>query len=695
VKVPVSWLREYVQAPAAPAEVGARLASCGFAVDGIEDDVVDFDVTANRPDCLSIYGLAREASVGFNTALAAFTNVALDQVRPGAAAAGRLVAHAPKGAPPVKVSIGDPGCGRYALAVADVTIGPSPEWLAARLTAAGVRPINNVVDVTNYVMLELGHPMHAFDAVKLAGSEIHIRRARAGEKIVTIDGATRALDETMLVIADREGAVAVAGVMGGAASEVSGETKRVAFESAWFWPASVRATSKKLGLKTEASTRFERGADIEAPAHALLRALALLVSIGAVTAVHGFTDLYPRVHRTKSVTLRRARIRGLLGEEVPDADVARILEKLGFALTPATDGWQVEVPSFRVDIAREADLIEEVGRHWGFDRIPASLPPLAEPPPAQSFSVSTDTRLRGLARGAGLQEAVTFTFIERPAADPFVMPGAQAVAIANPLSEKMAVLRPSLLPGLLDALIYNRRREAEGVRLFELGSVFQPQGESTRIGWVLTGKRVEHWNGDASPVDFFDALGVAELLLSALGFDPATVTTRRADDLPWYVRGRAAAIVANGIESPVGHVGQLRPQIVSARGLDSGTIVGGEIDLGVIAAAHAERGAVTSAILPIPRQPSIVRDLSILVSSRLPAADVRGTIRANAPSTLVSLREFDRYDGKGVPQGQVSLSLRLTFRHPDRTLTDDEVQRAVDGIVDALGREHQATLRGR
>ena len=677
MKLPVSWLRDFVDVPADPHQVGTRLAAVGFAVDAIDGDVIDFDVTANRPDCLSVYGLAREASVAFDRPLKRLEAAAL-----------------PAATPPVTIAIGDPGCGRYALAVIDVTVGSSPDWLAERLTACGIRPINNVVDVTNYVMLEMGHPMHAFDAVKVAGSQIHVRRARAAETLVTIDGLTRTLDDTMLVIADRERAIAVAGVMGGSSSEVSATTTRIVLESAWFRPASVRATSKKLGLKTEASIRFERGADLQAPVAALARAIDLLKSIGAATVVSGSTDLYPRVAEPKPVALRRARIEALLGQPIPDATTSHILETLGFGVAAAADGWRVEVPSFRVDIAREADLIEEVGRHWGFDRIPASLPPLHDPPPAPSASQTAEARLAALARGAGLQEAVTFTFIERPAADPFVGPDDRAVAIANPLSEKMAVLRPSLLPGLVDALIYNRRRDADTVRLFELGSVFHPHGESTRIGWVLTGQRVAHWSGTPGALDVFDALGIAELLVQSFGVPSASLSTRRADDLPWFVRGRAAAVVVAGLDRPVGHVGQIRPSIVSARGLDSGVVVGGELDLGVLLAPPAI-GERASGIRPIPRHPAIVRDLSILVADRLPAADVRGTIRANAPSTLVSLGEFDRYDGKGVPDGQVSLSIRLTFRHADRTLTDDEVQTAVDGIVAALARDHQAVLRGR
>ena len=680
MKLPVSWLRDFVDASASPADVAARLAACGFGVDGIDDDVVDFEVTANRPDCLSVYGLAREAAVAFGLPLKALP-------------AGATL---PTASAPIKVSIGDPGCGRYALAVVDVTVGPSPQWLSDRLLSAGVRPINNVVDVTNYVMLEMGHPMHAFDAAKLAGSEIHVRRARANEPIATLDGESRTLDETMLVIADREGAVAVAGVMGGARTEVSSTTTRIALESAWFWPASVRATSRKMGLKTEASMRFERGSDIAAPVVALQRAIALLAKIGAGGATAGVSDIYPRIAVARHVTLRRAKIAALLGQAIPDEDVTRILERLAFKLTATADGWQIDVPSFRVDIAREADLIEEVGRHWGFDRIPASLPPLTQAPPV-NHTVDEESRLRSLARGAGLQEAVTFTFIERAAAEPFLVPGATHVAIANPLSEKFSVLRPSLLPGLVDALVYNRRRDADDVRLFELGSVFHPAGESTRIGWVMTGQRLEHWSGNNGSFDLFDAKGVAELLLQLFGLTSDDITTLPADDLPWFVRGRSARLFvpAWSADQPVAHVGQLTSAIVSARGLDAGVIVGGEIDLRVVRAARGDVGSAPAPVHAIPRFPSVVRDLSILIAERLPAADVRGTIRSNAPSTLVSVGEFDRYQGKGVPDGLVSLSIRLTFRSADRTLTDAEVQHAVDAIIAALTKTHGAILRGK
>jgi len=678
-------MREFVPVPDDPAAIAARLAGCGFEVASIEGDVIDFEITANRPDCLSVLGLAREAATAFDVNLIATTTSA---ERPGPAA--------------IPVSIGDAGCGRYVVGLANVKVGPSPAWLTDRLVAAGVRPINNVVDVTNYVMIETGHPMHAFDVAKLSGPEIRVRRARAGEQLTTLDGVERKLDETMLVIADRERAVAIAGVMGGMSTEVAPTTTHVALESAWFLPASVRQTSRRLDLKTEASARFERGADITAAVRAIGRALELFERIGAGTAVGGTSDVYPRVFEARRVALARAHVTRLLGDQVPDADIRRILGRLGFGLTATSDGWMVDVPAFRVDVAREADLIEEVGRHWGFDRIPPTFPALRTPPAPMSPAVARDRSVRRVLCGAGLQEACTFTFIEREAATPFVDSDDALVAIANPLSEKFAVLRPSILPGLLDALVYSRRRETDDVRLFETGAVFLRTGESTRVAWVLSGARADHWSGNAGDVDLFDAKGVAELLGEAFGVQLAA---RPADGRPWFVRGRAADLfvtepAGRAGELAIGSVGQIRPDLVAARGLSqSGAVVGGEIALAALGGGRTDdghdAGIRAARIDPLPKYPSIVRDLSFFVSERLPAADVRGTIRSTAPHTLVSVHEFDRYQGKGVPEGSVSLSMRLTFRDPGRTLTDADVQRAVDSIVSALSAVHGAVIRGR
>ena len=313
-------------------------------------------------------------------------------------------------------------CPRYAAAVAEITAASSPAWMTARLQAAGVRPISPIVDITNYVNLEIGQPMHAFDLAKLAGAEIHARRARAGETITTLDGVARTLDAEMLVIADRDRAQAVAGVMGGAASEVSAATTTVVFESAYFKPASVRRTSKRLGLKTEASTRFERGADIGAQALAIQRAVALMELIGAGRPVGPIVDCYPRPRERKRIHLRRDRLSLLLGVTVPDGEVVRILSRLGLEVTPTADGWDTIAPTFRVDLLREADLIEEAGRHYGFDKLEATFPAMTQPAPPPDPRVPRDQLVRRVLTAAGCSEAVTFGFIEAKAADLFLSP---------------------------------------------------------------------------------------------------------------------------------------------------------------------------------------------------------------------------------------------------------------------------------
>jgi phenylalanyl-tRNA synthetase beta chain len=365
---------------------------------------------------------------------------------------------------------------------------------------------------------------------------------------------------------------------------------------------------------------------------------------------------------------------------VPDVDVARLLTRLAFGVASDSEGWRVTVPSFRVDVTREIDLIEEVGRHWSLDRVPATFPALRAMPRPSAPGVARGRLVRRTLCGAGVQEAVTFTFIEAAAAAPYL--DGDAVTIANPLSEKFAVLRPSLVPGLYESLVYNRNRQATDVRLFEAGSIFSSrEGERAAAAWVLTGSRGAHWSGSAGDIDFSDTKGLAELVAQAIGA-PITVS---ATDLPWTVRGESAAVFVGGKRA--GWLGRL-----AAGDATDGPVYAGELELDAL--SRAASGSA-HAIRPLPRFPSIVRDLSILVDERLPAADVHGTIRSSAPATLVSVREFDRYQGKGVPAGQVSLSVRLTFRDADRTLTDGEVQQAIDAIIAALARAHGATLRGR
>ncbi len=684
-----NWLREIVPVTADVDTVAREISLRGFEVAGVEygrEPVIDFEITANRPDCLSHIGLAREASAIWGLpAELEIPHIPVvggnpDSASPATGASGSL-----------DVVIDAPDlCPRYCAQVFQVRIAPSPDWLRERLEAAGVRPINNVVDVTNYVMLEMGQPMHAFDLERLARNRIVVRRAVAKEPIRTLDGIDRTLDTDAVVIADGERAVAIGGVMGGANSEISSATTWIALESAYFEPTAVRRTSKKLGLKTEASIRFERGADIETPPNGIARAADLLMRIGAGGPAAPMIDRYPTPRQPKEVVLRSSRIARLLGQPVPPDDVPRYLEALGFRVRAGTEPdreWTVTIPSFRVDVTREEDLIEEVGRHYGFDRLPVRFPPLATHQPPPDPRIARDRLVRLALTSAGFSESMTFAFIEKAAALPFCDPGVEPPAIANPLSEKFAVLRPSLIPGLIESCAHNRRRGRKDIRLFETGSRFTPAGEGRSAAFAWCGASSEpHWSAPARTVDFFDAKGVVELLCSAFG---VTATEFLASACPYLVRGRAAEVRAGG--TPLGVVGQLPPAIAEARGYPAGeAIYVAEIDteaLGALAAADDLRAE------SLPRFPSIVRDVSILVDDTLPAAAVRGTIRSAAPATLVSIAEFDRYQGKGVPDGRVSLSLRLTFRAPERTLTDEEAQEATERIVDALRTSHGAERR--
>ncbi|MDP2318029.1 MAG: phenylalanine--tRNA ligase subunit beta [Acidobacteriota bacterium] len=701
MKVLLSWIREFVDVPESAEEIGKLMSVRGLALEGLEshgsDVVMDFDVTANRPDCLSMIGIAREIATAYQ--------------RPLTVPGGRDFSPASSGQGPAS-SRGDAGitisieapdlCGRYVGAIADVTVGPSPQWLQDRLTACGIRSISNVVDITNYVLLELGQPMHAFDLDKLAGPGIVVRRAKPGESITTLDGKQRTLTTDMLVIADTARAQAIGGVMGGADSEVSASTKRIVFEAAHFTPSSVRKTSKTLGLKTDASTRFERGMDLTAPARAMARACQLLEQIGAGKAAGTIEDVYPAPQPATSLVLERARVAGLLGMDVPDANVERILSSLGFDVQSASAkastsaeasadktaghaGWSITAPAWRVDIKRPVDLIEEVGRHHGFEHLPSTFPGVQQAPASSDPRIERDRRVRTALLGMGYSEAITFAFIEAVAAEPFH--GADApVALANPLSEKFAVMRPSLLPGLIDAVSHNRRHGRRDVQLFEIGTRFTPRGESRGAGFAWTGlATADHWSGARRDVDFFDVKGVVGQLaaVSLVSVDFAET------EVPYLVKGRAAAVVVNG--QHVGVVGLLEPSVADRRDLPAGDeVYVAEINLDLLT-AKGPGGTLRATALP--RFPWVVRDVSILVDDTLSAGTVRGTIRSAAPGTLIDIREFDRYQGKGIPDGKVSLSFRLTFQSPERTLTDEEVQAGMQLIIDALTRDLQAIQR--
>jgi phenylalanyl-tRNA synthetase beta chain len=732
VKLVYPWLREFVEVPGDADDVAARLALRGFEVASVttgKHAAIDFEITANRPDCLSVIGLAREAAAAYGLPLRRQEST----MPPSANGLGTAPTPG-EGLQPIDITIDDPDlCPRYCAQVFEVrSRGSSPAWMQERLEAAGVRSISAIVDVTNYVMIEMGQPTHAFDLAALSGRALRVRRARPGEKIRTLDGIDRALEPDMLVIADAERPQAIGGVMGGAASEIGPRTTLMVLESAYFKPASVRRTSKRLGMKTEASSRFERGADVNAAPAAIARATALLQQIGAAQPLGPTIDKYPSPHAPLTLTLRASRIAHVLGHRVPDADVPATLAPLGFSLSddrsPMADTlgdqrssdsghrWAVTIPSFRVDVLREIDLVEEIARHDGYAGLPATFPALTVPQAPPDPGTVRDRLVRQVLTACGLSEAMTFAFIEARAASPFA--GASGiVTVANPLSEKYAVLRPSLLPGLVDAAAHNLRRQHPDVRLFETGTRFSPSGENRAVAGVWCGAgSPPHWSAPSRPADFWDIKGVVETLSRALGveldYQPAVV--------PYLVEGRTAevsfrlkaeATSSNGDpaasanssqeasafrrkdEPPrtIGVLGQITPSILDARGFPSSEdLYAFELDMSVL--AELQKGDDLRAA-SLPRFPSVVRDLSVLVDSTLPAASVRGTIRSAAPSMLAHAVEFDRYRGKGVPEGRVSLSLRLTFRSSERTLTDAEVDEAMERIVAALAAVHGAVRR--
>ena len=706
MRLVLSWLKEFVDVQASAEEVAATLALRGFEVASIEaldggDAVIDFEVTANRPDALSVIGLAREVATAYDLPLKPPPPLAALPTGPSDR---------------ITVTIDEPElCPRFAAAVAEVTIGPSPAWMAARLQAAGVRPISNLVDITNYVNLERGQPMHAYDLARLAGPSLTARRARPGEKTTTLDGVERTLDPDMLVIADRDRAQGIAGVMGGAASEVSATTTAVVFEAAYFKPASIRRTSKRVGLKTEASSRFERGADPNAQVLAIQRAIALLQQIGAGRPAGSIVDVYPQPREARRLHLRHERLARLFGASVPDTEVVRILRGLGLEVTPAADGWDAVAPTFRVDLLREVDLIEEVGRHYGFDKLEPTFPVVTQPAPPPDPRIPRDQLARRVLTAAGFSEAVTFGFIEAKAVDDFqkktqssqspqtsdlsagsaISPVfSDTVSIANPLSGKFDTLRPSLLPGLVDAVAHNRRHGRRDVQLFEIGTRFAPSGETRGVAFAWTGAAAgEHWSGGARDADFFDVKGAAEHLCNALGVAVRVEPIRE----PFLVAGQSAALIAAGGPhdgARLGLVGQLAPALADARGLPrQDAVYVAEADLDLLQRARVAAGDATR---PLPRHPFVVRDLSIVVADTLPAEIIRGTILTagrDVPAPLAALSFFDRYQGKGVPAGAVSLSVRLTFQATERTLTDAEVQHSVETILAALVREHAAIQR--
>ncbi|MBA2077858.1 phenylalanine--tRNA ligase subunit beta [Rhodanobacter sp. PCA2] len=641
---------------------------------GLPDASIELKLTPNRPDCLGLFGLAHDVAALFGS-----------RVKTGEQAAAPVTSAARRG---IRLEAGK-DAPRYLGRVVE-GIDPAartPLWLAERLRRAGLRPISAVVDITNYVMLELGQPMHAFDNDTLDG-DIVVRHARPGETLKLLDGNDATLDEGFVLIADGRKALAAGGVMGGFDSRVTDATRNIFFEAAHFAPAAIMGRARKLGLHTDASHRFERGVDPELPRRALERATELLLAIaggkaGPVLVAENLADL----PQPAPVTLRRARLRRVLGVEVADAEVARIFTALGMRVEPQAEGWRITAPSSRFDIEREEDLIEEVARIFGYDRIPTASPAGALALAAEPEARIGELALREQLAARGYFEAVNLSFVPAELLARWGLAG-QGVPLANPLSADLAVMRPLLLPGLVEALRHNRARQQERVRLFEVARVFaagDPPVETPSLAIVASGSaRAEQWGEPSRALDFFDLKGDLDALL-AWGGEPQRWAVH-ADGLPaWLHPGRGARLSRDG--ETVGWLGALHPQL--AKALDLGPDVHVlELALEPLLARRLPKGQ------PVARFPSVRRDIAMEVPEDVAWSRIGEVVRDSLGDVLKELRLFDRYSGKGVEAGRKSLAMGLILQDASRTLTDEDADRCVRQAIAALEQACRAKLRG-
>jgi phenylalanyl-tRNA synthetase beta chain len=648
-------------------------------------DVLELEITPNRPDCLGVFGVAREVHAATGAPLGP----------PPWAEDPGSTATAPPG---VEVVVQDAElCPRFTGRVfEDVTIGPSPPWLKARLMAAGQRPISNVVDITNYVMLLTGHPLHAFDLDRVAGGRLEVRRARDGEQVTTLDGVVRTLDDRMLLIADGDGPTSIAGVMGGQRSEVGADTTRVLMEVANWNGPNINRTSTRLTLRSEASARFEKGLSPEQAMEAQAVATRLMLDLTGARLAEGTVDVGGPGPPPATIRLRDARVTGLLGTEVPRERSAEVLERLGFGVQPADDGLDVTVPHWRRnDVTREADVIEEVARLAALDGLPATIPvnrtgrPGALPAPLRLRRRAEDVLV-----GHGVHEVAGWSFADPRLLDRLRLPADDAlrrvVELANPMAETESILRPTIVGSLLDVAARNRDRGRPDLALFESAAVYRAENgplpaEHHALGVVLHGALLPaSWRRGAAPrADVFAAKGLLEAVFTALRVPLAVESGGPAFLHP----GRAGRVLAG--DDPVGFLGEVHPLVAAEWGFEE-PVATFAIDLGRVV-AHAPEVEVYA---DLTTHPALRRDLALSVPAAVAAAEVVAVVRAGGGELLEGVEVFDVYAGEQAGEGRRSIAMHLSFRAPDRTLTDDEVNGRIDRIVrdarDRLGATSRA-----
>ncbi len=691
MKISYNWLNELVALTLSPVELREALTMAGLAVEGVEpvgdDHILDLDLTSNRPDALSHLGVAREAAIVCGTALKprTFALTESDELAKSVAS----------------IEIHDADlCPRYAARIVrGVKVGPSPEWLVKRLESIGQRSVNNIADITNYVMFEMGQPTHAFDLNLLHGRRIIVRRPRAGEQLTTLDGTKRDLAPNHLIIADADHPVAIAGVMGGEETEINEQTTDVLIESAYFNPASIRATARALGMDTEASYRFARGVDHDAQVRAADLVAQLIREIAGGTVLKGAIDVYPSRITRNQVELRVSRVEKLTGLKVEVSRAAEILKALEFELVGGadtqtgiatltdTETLTVIAPSFRVDISREEDLVEEVARHVGYNLVATTLPAWS----GFGSYLPGDDRRRNVRRTLatlGFDEAYTFSFVNGERDQLFRQGAKQAAVLSNPIDVNQSLMRSSLLTGLLESLQHNFNQGRKDVKLFELGRVFKASGsgrpdERESLSVVLSGEvATDDWRG-ARQVDFYDLAGTIESVVGSLSVSGFTIERASVEYLH---PGQSAVLSRDGVE--VARYGRLHPRIASLYKFRQPVYVG-EIEFEKLLEIPAEQVRYSA----LPRLPASSRDVSALVPDAAMWGDIEKAIRDLGISEIVEVRVFDMYKGKEMPEGMRSLAFRVTYRGKGRTLTDEEVTAMHERVRQLLESRFGAQLR--
>jgi phenylalanyl-tRNA synthetase beta chain len=662
MKISYQWLGELVTLTLNPKELAERLTMAGLAVEAVErisdDHILDFDLTSNRPDALSHLGIAREAALVCGSSLtprAIRVNEVDERVESVAA-----------------IEILDPDlCPRYAARVVrGVKVGPSPKWLVDRLESIGQRSVNNVADITNYVMFEMGQPTHAFDLNLLHGHRIIVRRPRGGEQITTLDGFTRELSSEMLVIADADRAVAIAGVMGGADTEISDQTTDVLIESAYFNPASIRHTARSLGMDTEASYRFARGVDYEAQVRAADRVAQMVAEIAGGHVLKGAIDVYPARISGDAVSVRESRIERLTGLKVTIQQAADILRALAFEveLTAGEKHLRAAAPSFRIDISREEDLVEEVARHVGYDLVDATLPAWS----GAGRHLNGDKQRRNVRRALtvlGFDEAYSFSFVNGERDRLFNQDDQPVATLSNPIDVNQSEMRASLITGLLDAVQHNFNQGTRDVKLFEIGRVFRAAGPGKRplerelLGVAMTGSVFpDDWRG-AKQLEYYDLKGAVEVVMTTLNISGFTINGARVEYLH---PGQSAVLVRDGEE--IARFGRLHPRVASLYKFRQPVFIG-ELEFEKLLALPADRVRYSA----LARFPAASRDVSALVPDTVMWGDIERAVGDLGVLEIVSVRIFDMYKGKEMPEGFHSLAFRVTYRGEGRTLKDEEV----------------------